>query len=66
MSGQKMAGPEYLNAYLNGMQFILMALEGRLQEELDEENLERAQRALYEYHEMAQRMRDRSRLGVRP
>jgi hypothetical protein len=55
--------PEYLNAYLNGMQFLLLAIEGRL-EELDEESRETMREVLEEYHQMAVRMRNRARLGV--
>ncbi len=52
-----------MNAYLNGMQFILLALEGRI-EELDEDSEETMREALVEYHELAMRMRERVRLGV--
>lgn len=70
MSGREepemeMGSPEYMNAYLNGMQFVLMALQGRL-EELDEESQEALQEVLHDYHEMTMRMRDRIRLGVSP
>lgn len=57
--------PEYLNAYLNGMQFVLLALEGRL-EQLDEDSQETLREVLDDYHQMAMRMRDRARLGVEP
>lgn len=65
MSGSEQGGPAYVNAYLNGMQFILLALEGRIQE-MEDPDKEELIAALYEYHEMASRMRDRSRLGVTP
>lgn len=58
-----MGSPEYMNAYLNGMQFVLLALEGRI-EELDAESEEAMREALTEYHELAMRMRERARLGV--
>lgn len=58
-----MAKPEYMNAYLNGMQFILMAIEGRLSE-LDPESEEEMRELLQEYHDLAMRMRERARLGV--
>lgn len=57
--------PEYLNAYLNGMQFVLLALEGRV-EQLDEDSQETLREVLDDYHQMAMRMRDRARLGVEP
>ncbi len=63
MSGQEFGSPEYMNAYLNGMQFILLALDGRV-EKLDEEGQEVMREALTEYHELAMRMRERVRLGV--
>lgn len=63
MSGSDERGPEYLNAYLNGMQFLLLAIEGRLAE-LDEESAAQMREVLEEYHDMAMRMRERSRLGV--
>jgi len=52
-----------LNAYVNGMQFILLALEGRLEEEtdLDEADL---RDFMDEYHQMAMRIRSRSELPV--
>lgn len=59
-----MQTPEYLNAYLNGMQFVLLALEGRIDELDGEEDELRA--FLDEYHEIAMRMRERARLGVSP
>lgn len=65
MTRDRLGGPAYLNAYLNGMQFILLALEGRLSEE-DEPGVEDLRAAMQEYHEMAHRMRQRSRLGVEP
>lgn len=52
-----------MNAYLNGMQFILLALEGRI-EQLDAEGQEVMREAVTEYHELAMRMRERVRLGV--
>lgn len=52
-----------MNAYLNGMQFILLALDGRV-EQLDQEGQEVMREALTEYHELAMRMRERVRLGV--
>lgn len=56
-------GPEYMNAYLNGMQFILLAIEGRLAE-LDDESEEQMREVLNEYNDLAMRMRERARLGV--
>lgn len=58
-----MGSTEYMNAYLNGMQFILLALEGKIAE-LDGESEEAMREAISEYHEMAMRMRERVRLGV--
>lgn len=52
-----------MNAYLNGMQFILLAIEGRM-EDLDEENREVMREVLQEYHDLSMRMRERVRLGV--
>lgn len=63
LSGPERDEPEYLNAYLNGMQFILMAIQGRV-EELDEESQETMREVLSEYHDLAMRMRERVRLGV--
>lgn len=60
-----MATPEYMNAYLNGMQFVLLALEGRI-EDLDGKDREDLRSFLDEYHELAMRMRERARLGVDP
>jgi hypothetical protein len=60
-----MQRPEYLNAYLNGMQFVLLALEGHA-EELDGSEAETVREFLDEYHEIAMRMRERARLGVSP
>jgi hypothetical protein len=60
-----MQTPEYLNAYLNGMQFVLLAIEGRI-DEFDDEERETLRAFLDEYHEIAMRMRERSRLGVSP
>lgn len=60
-----MQTPEYVNAYLNGIQFVLLALEGRM-DDLDEGNREVVREFLDEYHELAMRMRERSRLGVNP
>lgn len=52
-----------MNAYLNGMQFILLAIEGRL-EELDGDSQDEMREVLSEYHDLAMRMRERVRLGV--
>lgn len=60
-----MQTPEYVNAYLNGMQFVLLALEGRM-EEFDDADREIVRGFLDEYHELAMRMRERTRLGVNP
>lgn len=60
-----MQTPEYLNAYLNGMQFVLLALEGRM-DDLDGEDRAEMRAFLDEYHEIAMRMRERARLGVSP
>lgn len=60
-----MQRPEYLNAYLNGMQFVLLALEGHM-EEFDGAEQETVRSFLDEYHEIAMRMRERARLGVSP
>lgn len=60
-----MRGPEYMNAYLNGMQFVLLALEGRV-EELEGSERENVREFLDEYHELAMRIRERARLGVSP
>lgn len=65
VSGRGMQRPEYLNAYLNGMQFVLLALEGRM-DELDEEQQQTVRAFLEEYHALSMRMRERARLGVRP
>lgn len=60
-----MRTPEYLNAYVNGIQFVLLALEGRM-EELDDDEREALRGFVDEYHELAMRMREQARLGVRP
>ncbi|HEX9766255.1 MAG TPA: hypothetical protein VGA36_05795 [Nitriliruptorales bacterium] len=60
---QKLEGGAYLNAYLNGMQFVLLALEGRLAQS-SETTREDIMEVLYEYHELAMRMRERARSGV--
>lgn len=60
-----MQTPEYVNAYLNGMQFVLLALEGRV-EDLDGDERAAMRAFLDEYHELAMRMRERTRLGVSP
>ena len=65
MEETKMGGAAYMNAYLNGMQFILLALEGRL-EQLQTPSKEHITEVLYEYHELAMRMRERAQLGVSP
>ena len=65
VSGPAMQKPEYLNAYLNGVQFVLLALEGRM-EELEASDQEAIREFLDEYHELAMEMRERARLGVNP
>lgn len=65
MTRDRMDEPAYLNAYLNGMQFVLLALEGRLSD-LEDPSPAEIRDAMHEYHEMAHRMRQRSRLGVDP
>ncbi|MDX1611836.1 MAG: hypothetical protein R3185_05665 [Candidatus Thermoplasmatota archaeon] len=65
MKRTQLGGPAYINAYLNGMQFVLLALEGKL-DELEDPSKEEVLEAMYEYHELASRMRDRTRLGVEP
>lgn len=54
-----------MNAYLNGMQFLLLALEGRV-EDLEGDDREKIREFLDEYHQMAMEMRERARLGVSP
>lgn len=65
VSGRAMGRPEYVNAYLNGMQFVLLALQGRLKD-LDGDDRRVIEEFVEEYNELAMEMRERSRLGVRP
>ena len=65
MDTKKLGGTAYLNAYLNGMQFVLLALEGRLGQ-LDDVDKQDIMEIMYEYHELAMRMRERSRVGITP
>lgn len=65
LGGKRLGGTAYMNAYLNGMQFVLLALEGRLSD-ADEVGKDEVLALLYEYHELAMRMRERSKLGITP
>lgn len=51
--------PSYLNAYANGIQFALLAIEGRLRD-LDTLDPLTLRSAIDEYHRMAMRLRARA------
>lgn len=55
------SSPQYLNAYLNGIQFVLLALEGKLTRMGDRVSKAEVMEAMYEYHELAMRLRKRVR-----
>ena len=56
-------GAQYLNAYLNGMQFVLLALEGKLAR-MGAPSKDELIEAMYEYHELAMSLRERLRERV--